>query len=44
MGRTSLGKSLLVVNDGDVLLGKVDNLLVFDFPKIFGNLGDKSYR
>lgn len=44
MERTSFSKSLLVVNNRDVLLGKVDNLLVFHFPKVFSNLRNESCR
>ena len=39
---TSLGKRSLVVDNGNVLLGKVGNLLVLDFPKLLGDLRDKS--
>jgi hypothetical protein len=39
---TSLGKRLLVVNNGNVRLGQVDDLLVLDLPQVLGDLRDES--
>jgi hypothetical protein len=35
---TSLGQLPLVVDNGNVLLGEVDDLVVLDLPKILGDL------
>lgn len=39
---TSLGESLLVVDDGDVLLGQVLDSLVLDLPQLLSDLRDES--
>lgn len=40
---TSLGKSSLVVDNGNVLFGQVGDGPVLDLPKVIGDLRDESW-
>lgn len=42
LGLRALLQLALVVDDRDVHLGKVDDLLVLDFPEVLGDLGDET--